>query len=64
VSDTGPGLTAEQRTQLFVPGFTTKPQGSGLGLAIVQRIVSDHHGTIVVDDANGGGTTFRVRLPL
>jgi nitrogen fixation/metabolism regulation signal transduction histidine kinase len=64
VADNGPGLTAEQRSHLFVPGFTTKPQGSGLGLAIVQRIVSDHHGTIAVDEANGGGTTFRIRLPL
>ncbi len=63
VSDTGPGLTDEQRTHLFVPGFTTKPKGSGLGLTIVERIVSDHQGTITVDSAIRK-TTFRMRLPL
>jgi two-component system nitrogen regulation sensor histidine kinase NtrY len=64
VSDDGPGLTAEQRDQLFVPGFSTKPDGSGLGLTIVERIVSDHRGTVRVDSPGGGGTTFRVLLPL
>ena len=64
VADSGPGLSPEQRANLFVPGFTTKSQGSGLGLTIVERIVSDHHGSIAVDSAPGGGTTFRVRLPL
>jgi nitrogen fixation/metabolism regulation signal transduction histidine kinase len=64
VSDTGPGLSAEQRTQLFQPGFTTKPHGSGLGLTIVERIVNEHRGAITVDSSTGTGTTFRIRLPL
>jgi signal transduction histidine kinase len=64
VADTGPGLTAEQQANLFVPGFTTKPQGSGLGLAVVARIVSDHHGTVTADGVPGHGTTFYIRLPL
>ena len=64
VADTGPGLSAEQQANLFVPGFTTKSQGSGLGLTIVQRIVNDHHGTITVDSTLGRGTTFRIRLPV
>src|SRR5204862_251404 len=63
ISDTGPGLSAAQRAQLFVPGFTTKRLGSGLGLTIVERIVNDHHGTISVDPAAERGTTFRIRLP-
>ena len=63
VADSGPGLSKEQRANLFVPGFTTKSHGSGLGLTIVERIVSDHQGTISVEAA-GGGTTFRIRLPL
>ena len=49
VADDGPGLDAEQRAQLFVPDFTTKPHGSGLGLTIVERIVNDHGGTIAVE---------------
>ena len=64
VSDDGPGLGPEQRAQLFVPGFTTKTHGSGLGLTIVERIVTDHGGTIEVDTAPGRGTTFTLRLPL
>jgi signal transduction histidine kinase len=64
IADSGSGLTPEQRANLFVPGFTTKTHGSGLGLTIVERIVSDHQGTIAVDEAKGRGTTFRVRLPL
>jgi signal transduction histidine kinase len=64
VTDDGPGLDAAQRSQLFVPEFTTKPEGSGLGLTIVERIASDHGGTIRVESEPGRGTTFRLRLPL
>jgi signal transduction histidine kinase len=64
VSDDGPGLDEVQREQLFVPGFTTKAHGSGLGLTIVERIVSDHGGSIDVDSAPGEGTAFVVRLAL
>lgn len=64
VSDTGSGLTDEQRAQLFVPGFTTKAKGSGLGLTIVERIVNDHHGTITVESGATRGTSVRMRIPL
>ena len=63
VTDSGPGLTAEQRASLFTPGFTTKTHGSGLGLTIVDRIVSEHGGTIAVQSDEGRGTTFVIRLP-
>lgn len=64
VRDDGPGLDEAHKAQLFMPNFTTKSHGSGLGLTIVERIVSDHQGTIVVDSAPGAGSTFRIRLPL
>jgi len=64
VSDTGPGLTAEQKARLFMPGFTTKAQGSGLGLTMVERIVNDHGGTVSVESETGKGTTIRMKLPL
>jgi len=64
VADTGPGLSEEQRRNLFAPGFTTKAHGTGLGLTIVERIVSDHGGRIEVDAGPGRGTTFRILLPL
>lgn len=60
----GPGLTPEQRANLFVPGFTTKPHGSGLGLTIVERIVNEHGGVVAVDSEPGIGTTFRIRIPV
>jgi nitrogen fixation/metabolism regulation signal transduction histidine kinase len=63
VRDDGPGLTDEQRANLFVPGFTTKAHGSGLGLTLVERIVADHGGTIAVESAPGRGTTIVVRIP-
>jgi nitrogen fixation/metabolism regulation signal transduction histidine kinase len=63
ISDTGPGLTEEQRTRLFTPYYTTKKGGTGLGLAIVQGIVSDHGGRIRVESEPGRGTTFTLLLP-
>ncbi len=64
VRDSGRGLAPEERARLFVPGFTTKTHGSGLGLTIVERIVSEHGGSIAVETAPGQGTTFQIRLPL
>jgi two-component system nitrogen regulation sensor histidine kinase NtrY len=64
VSDTGQGLTEEERARLFTPYYTTKQYGTGLGLAIVQSVVSDHHGRIAVESEPGRGATFVVELPV
>ena len=64
VSDTGPGIPAEVIDRIFSPFFTTKPQGSGLGLAIVRKIVDAHDGRIDVGPRAGGGTVFRVTIPV
>ena len=63
VSDNGPGIPAENRTQLFDPFFTTKPNGTGLGLWIVYRLVESMRGVIEVESEEGGGTQFHVSLP-
>ncbi len=63
VSDSGSGLTPEERDRLFTPYYTTKRHGTGLGLAIVQSVVSDHGGKISVESEPGKGTTFRIELP-
>jgi two-component system nitrogen regulation sensor histidine kinase NtrY len=63
VSDTGKGLTPEERDRLFTPYYTTKQHGTGLGLAIVQSVISDHGGKISVESAPDRGTTFRIILP-
>jgi len=62
VSDSGVGLTEEERERIFTPYYTTKQHGTGLGLAIVQSIISDHGGRISVESQPGKGTTFRIRL--
>ncbi|MHC4953620.1 MAG: sensor histidine kinase [Planctomycetota bacterium] len=65
VRDGGRGVPPEHLAQIFDPFFTTKPRGkgTGLGLAICQRIVEEHHGTIAINPAKGGGTEVRVWLP-
>jgi two-component system, NtrC family, sensor histidine kinase HydH len=49
IEDTGPGIPAELREQIFNPFVTTKKTGVGLGLSIVSRIIDGHHGTIRVE---------------
>ena len=63
VSDSGPGVPAEDRDKIFEPFFTGKTRGTGLGLAIAKRVVELHGGTIRVDDAPGGGARFRIEIP-
>jgi signal transduction histidine kinase len=63
VTDTGPGIPADQQLNIFVPFFTTKQKGTGLGLAICQRIIKSHGGTIAVQSRPGEGSTFVIRLP-
>jgi signal transduction histidine kinase len=63
VSDSGVGLTPEERERLFTPYYTSKQHGTGLGLAIVQSVVSDHHGSVSVQSEAGRGTTFTLRIP-
>jgi two-component system sensor histidine kinase HydH len=63
VDDSGSGVTPEVRDRIFEPFFTTKASGSGLGLSIVHAIVTQHGGTIAVDEAPDGGARFLLRLP-
>jgi signal transduction histidine kinase len=64
ISDTGTGITEENRKKLFCPFFTTKKNGTGLGLAITYRIIENHKGIISVASEPGKGTTFTIRLPV
>jgi two-component system sensor histidine kinase HydH len=46
IQDTGPGISAELREQIFNPFVTTKSTGVGLGLSIVSQIMDEHKGSI------------------
>ncbi len=63
VSDDGSGIAPEDKEKLFLPYFSTKATGMGLGLPIVHQIVSDHGGTIWVEDNAPRGTRFVIELP-
>ncbi|HET7102005.1 MAG TPA: ATP-binding protein, partial [Terriglobia bacterium] len=60
----GPGIPLEAKERLFLPFFSTKRRGTGLGLAIVSRIVSEHNGTIRVEENRPLGTKFIIELPV
>jgi len=63
VSDTGPGIAAEDQGKIFEPFFTKRSGGSGLGLAVCMSIVHAHGGTISTENNPDRGTTFHVRIP-
>jgi two-component system, OmpR family, sensor kinase len=73
ISDTGPGLSPEQRDRVFERFYRAdeartrrtdrQATGTGLGLAIDAAIVRAHHGSVEVVSEPGEGATFRVTLP-
>jgi two-component system sensor kinase FixL len=64
VSDNGSGLPEEVQANLFQPFVSTKRNGMGIGLSICHTIVSAHRGRISAEPNPGGGTIFRITLPV
>ena len=70
VSDTGPGIAAEQAEKIFDKFYQItenggpKPKGTGLGLAICKALVELHGGQIWVESEMNRGSTFSFALPL
>lgn len=64
VSDTGKGMSEEQRTMAFRPFFTTKQGGLGVGLVLVKRIMERFGGVVTLDSREGAGTTVRLSFKL
>jgi signal transduction histidine kinase len=68
VADNGPGIPPADRAVVFDrfrqlgDSMGERPEGVGLGLAISQKIVEQHGGRIWVEDAEGGGAVFKIRL--
>lgn len=67
VEDNGPGIDKSQLSKLFEPftrGDTARgSEGTGLGLAIVKRIVSQHNGSLVVNNRSEGGLKVQISFP-
>ncbi|MCT2592487.1 sensor histidine kinase [Streptomyces sp. N2-109] len=78
VADNGPGVSPADAQDVFLRGWSTKAagpsagpgateavgDGRGLGLALVRQTAGRHRGTVRLDEAQGGGAEFTVRLPL
>jgi len=67
VSDTGPGIPAQQLPHVFDRYWQARPgdrRGAGLGLTIARGIVNQHGGQIWVESTPGAGATFFFTVPL
>jgi signal transduction histidine kinase len=64
ITDSGKGISKQNLSRVFKPGFTTKKRGWGLGLSLSKRIIAQYHrGEIFVKQSEPGkGTTFRIIL--
>ena len=66
VIDSGPGVPQDQRESIFTKfhQVTGSRKGVGLGLAICRKIMQAHQGRIWYEDNPGGGSIFRVLVPM
>jgi two-component system nitrogen regulation sensor histidine kinase GlnL len=63
IADSGPGIPAALREQIFNPFVTTKKTGVGLGLSIVSKIMDGHRGSIRIE-SGAGGACFVLFFPV
>ncbi|MDK9703591.1 MAG: PAS domain S-box protein [Sulfuritalea sp.] len=64
IADWGCGIDPGVADKLFDPLFTTKVEGMGMGLAICRSVVENHRGRLSFESNPGGGTIFRILLPM
>ena len=60
VADSGAGIPAGEREQLFTAGYSTAAGGTGLGLAIVSEIAQAHGWTVDLTESEHGGTRIEI----
>lgn len=64
VADEGRGVPETDRSSLFRPGFTTKPDGHGYGLFVSRRLLESHGGTLTTAHQQPVGTVFTMSMPV
>ncbi len=64
VRDNGPGLQGRTLDMLCTTFYSTKSDGMGLGLGICRTIIESHQGSLLAEEAQGGGAQFRFSLPV
>ena len=69
VSDTGPGIPADKRDEVFRPfsrldAAASEIEGTGIGLIISRRLIESMGGTIDFESTVGEGTTFWIEIPI
>jgi CheY-like chemotaxis protein len=67
ISDTGVGISPDDREKIFEPFYTKKVMGrsgTGLGMAVVWGTIKDHNGYIDIESREREGTTFRLYFPI
>ncbi|MEI0559887.1 sensor histidine kinase [Brachyspira intermedia] len=62
ITDTGIGIEKSNLHKIFEPYFTSKEKGTGIGLSTVEKIISEHNGTIDVESIPGEGSTFFIKF--
>ena len=63
IADSGPGIPAEIRADLFRAFKTTKARGTGLGMATAKRLLESQGGAIAADCPASGGTVITLDVP-
>ncbi|HNY49620.1 MAG TPA: HAMP domain-containing sensor histidine kinase [Smithella sp.] len=64
IEDSGPGISAQQKSLLFTPFYTTKPNGTGLGLAYSRKAMEGMKGNISLNNRDGSqGAVLTIHIP-
>ena len=63
IQNSGSGIPAELREQIFEPFFSSKHGGTGLGLTIARRLIESHSGRVAVESDGSSWTSFIVEIP-
>jgi nitrogen fixation/metabolism regulation signal transduction histidine kinase len=64
VQDNGAGFAPDILPRAFEPYVTNKSKGTGLGLAVVKKIIEEHHGQVILGNAERQGARILLTMPL